>query len=130
MRQEHTISIPRNERSSGRLLLITGLIVCAATTGWGQVFTFAKIADTNTDIPGGTGKFFGFYDANYQEGTVAFGGLNNLFSPIGLFGFRTNSLFLVADERTSPPDTAQWKPSTTGSFCWQQHSLRPDGRRS
>jgi hypothetical protein len=64
------------------------------------------VADTNTSIPGGNGKFTYFEDASLDNGSVAFigqQGNSSLISDIGIYTNIGGSLNVVADKTSSVP---------------------------
>ena len=57
------------------------------------IFTFRKVANTNTPIPGGTGNFLGVSEVSIDEGRVAFRGFGSS-SQNGIYTDVTDSLTL------------------------------------
>ena len=56
------------------LLLAALFFLCViASQAGAQPFVLTKVADTNTPIPSGSGKFAGFSDPVINDGKVAFG---------------------------------------------------------
>lgn len=81
-------------------LLPSGL----AAQGW----SFTKVADSNTNIPGGTGNFTGFYSPAVSNGVVVFRG-DGASSQQGLYTWSAGSgLQLVANKSTTTPSGGQF----------------------
>jgi PEP-CTERM motif len=66
------------------------------------VFTFTKIADTNTAIPGGSGDFVSFGSPSISGGNVAFSGADSNTQP-GIYAYIGGTLVMIADTNTAIP---------------------------
>ena len=74
-------------------------------------FTFTKVVDTDTPIPGGTGTFVGLdVLPALSEGNVAFYGQAS--SQEGIYAFIDGSLDVVADLSTPIPGGSSWTRTT------------------
>jgi len=95
-------SIPKHRKY---VLLATGLacvlIAWDAPPGFGSHFTFTKVADTFTPIPGTAGTFLGLYTPALDNGRVAFWGEGE--DGEGIYTNMTGVLTRVADTTTSLP---------------------------
>lgn len=98
--------------------LAVGLSLCLLAGGKAEAatFSFTKIADTNTPIPGGTGNFTGFGVPSLDRGDVAFlGNGASSYNPRGIYTNVGGSLNVVADVNTSDfsnlPSSAFSNPS-------------------
>lgn len=69
-------------------MMVVGLLLSLPHTGQALPFTFTKIADTNTSIPGGTGNFTLFGAPSLETGTVTF----TDFGPSGQTGFYSSPI--------------------------------------
>ena len=79
-------------------MMVVGLLLSLPHTGQALPFTFTKIADTNTSIPGGTGNFTLFGAPSLETGTVTF----TDFGPSGQTGFYSSPIGGPL-QATSPP---------------------------
>jgi len=85
-----------------RLVVVVLSLLCAGVRPAGAVsFTFTKVADENTAIPGGTGTFTGFSDPFLDGGNVIFlavgsNGQEGIYTDLG-------GLHAVADTSTAIP---------------------------
>ncbi len=90
------------------LVVITVLLIVAQEPAYcqGPGPTFAKIADTQTAVPGGTGTFALFADSRAIEGgKVAFVGFDSG-SGSGIYGYQAGALSVLVDTQTVVPGTA------------------------
>lgn len=99
----------------------TGLIatLLTGTNAWAIGFTFTKVADTNTLIPGRTELFGGFGNPDISNGIVAFSGGTSSSSDKsqGVFKFLDGELSIVADFDDLPPENAfPTRPYTSTSI--------------
>jgi hypothetical protein len=90
----------RSMRILGRNLILAILLVhnAAATD-----FSFTKIADTETPVPGGSGTFSLFADARALDGDVAVFYAFDALSRAGIYLFRDGLLDVLVDESTRIP---------------------------
>ena len=65
--------------------------------------TLARIADSQTTIPGSTTTFGSFGNPVVDNGLVAFGALDSAFNPAGLYASEGGSLITLADLQTPVP---------------------------
>ena len=84
--------------------MVLGVLLSLPHSGQATPFTFTKIADTNTSIPGGTGNFTLFEVPSLDDGIVEFTG----FDSHGQTGFYTDAggLLNMAPSPTSGADSA------------------------
>jgi len=84
--------------------LTLGLSLCLLATDKAKAasFTFTKIADTSTLIPGGTGTFTTFNDPSLNQGNLAFLGRGNG-EQEGIYTRIDNTLNVVANRNTFIP---------------------------
>lgn len=75
-----------------------------------SVFTFTRIADTDTPIPSGSGNFTTLRDPALDDGNVVFLG-NGADEQRGVYAFFNGSLQRISDQSTAVP-------GGTGSFSW------------
>ena len=79
-------------------LVLVSLLVLQANVAPALTFTFTKIADTSTPVPGGAGSFSSFSEPALDGGDVAFFSFQN-----GIYKSIGGSLAVVADSNTPIP---------------------------
>ena len=84
--------------------LSAGLAGSFVPSAWAGPFTFTKIVDTDTGLPGGAGEFSAFLAPSQEEGTVAFVALGTLGQ--GVYIGDGGGVTTVADESTLIPGEA------------------------
>lgn len=97
-----TIDLPNRGRAIASIAL--GLSVCLLVSSKAEAstFKFQKVVDTNTSIPGGTGKFTNFspfVPPSLDRGSVAFSGSGSN-SQSGIYGKVDNTLKVFANTST------------------------------
>ncbi len=97
-----------------RSLAVVAVVSLALARGASTTdFTFTKIADTNTPVPGGTGTFSLFADARTLDGdAVAFYAFDSA-SRAGIYIFQDGLLDILVDENTIIPGSSD---TFTGFF--------------
>ena len=96
-------------RPGPRLLTTLALVTCFVTSVSAAEFTFTRIVDTNTAIPGGSGNFISFTDSfvSVDKGDVAFGAVigtdSSGFPASGVYTYISGNLGKVADVNTPLP---------------------------
>lgn len=102
MRSVHRL---REFAATSAIAIAVAVVVAAAKPCRGATIpsVFTKIADFDTDIPGGTGQFTGFGLPAIEGGTVVFRGLGPG-NQHGIYRWDAGALSLVADLTTAAPD--------------------------
>jgi hypothetical protein len=88
-----------------RTLAVVGSMI-ACTVAVAQPFTFTRIVDSNTPVPGGTGTFNhtqAFWNPTVSDGNIVFVGLGR---GQGIYRFARGVLSVVADNHTPVPNGA------------------------
>lgn len=102
---------------SGRPLVLFAGVIGGLTAPWCEAapqarksaaatYTYQKVVDTATSIPGGMGKFSGFYRPAISAGEVAFRAYAQATpdSPIGIYRWSSGGpITVVADQSSQPP---------------------------
>jgi hypothetical protein len=86
------------------LLLFAAVVCAAARPATALMVTFTNVADTSTEVPGGTGNFSGFGEPAIADGSVAFKGFG---SQDGIYTNAMGFLAKVADQSTPMPGSAE-----------------------
>lgn len=108
--QWHQAALALAEKTGAIAPLVTSLALTLLTSGTAAAaeFTFTKIVDTNTPIPGWTGNFFEFADLSLDKGNVVFYG-------VGTWG--QQGIYTTVDEMTKViADRNTPIPGGTGNF--------------
>jgi hypothetical protein len=104
-----------------RLIAVLLFAICGVTNSGAADFTFTRIVDTTTAIPGGSGNFVSFKDlyVSVDKGDVAFDaviGTDGSGNPVGgIYTYIGGNLGVVADLDTPSPGgtgnfTEAWEP--------------------
>jgi len=107
-------------------MLVLGFLMCFITNAGAADFTFKRIVDTNTAIPGGSGNFISFTDSfvSVDQGDVAFDaiiGTDDSGGPAsGIYTYIGGNLGKVADLDTP-------LPGGTGNFTNAHEPCLDDG---
>lgn len=95
--------LPRTVRFNCRLTAIAGLLLAGLHA---QSYTFTRIADTTTAVPGGSGNFTNMVEAFSGEGMVGFYAASAS-SARGVYLYNNGSLVRMADYSTTAPGGSQ-----------------------
>jgi len=84
-------------------VLMLCLLGTAVRQAGAEAFTFTKVADSSTPVPGGSGNFAGFnFEPSLDRGNVAFQGSGSSFGQQGIYT-DIGGLGVVADTSTAIP---------------------------
>jgi hypothetical protein len=82
-------------------LLVMGFSACAL----GQSWTFQRIVDTNTPVPGGTETFAAFAPPTLSDGGLSFTGVSSA-AQDGVYVWHSGALHILANDHTVIPGAA------------------------